>query len=201
MLVECPVCGSRLPPEAAVEVGTGSDLRRYCSARCADEAMQGEGSGGGRLPPAPRRILVAVDGSGPSLRAVELATAIALATGGEILLLCVIDSIWQRGLGVISGAGEALRLGLHADDLERALREDADAQLQRARRTCESAGIAYRTHVEALKLPLEAIVDCAREADLVVMGSRGRGAVSGAILGSLSQRVIGATMTPVLVVH
>jgi nucleotide-binding universal stress UspA family protein len=49
--------------------------------------------------------------------------------------------------------------------------------------------------------PLEAIVAAAKDADLVVMGSRGRSVLSGAILASLSQRVLGGTRTPVLVVH
>ena len=38
-------------------------------------------------------------------------------------------------------------------------------------------------------------------ADLVVMGSRGRGALEGGTLGSLSQRVVSTARTPVLVVH
>jgi nucleotide-binding universal stress UspA family protein len=51
------------------------------------------------------------------------------------------------------------------------------------------------------KPPLEAILAAAGEADLVVMGSRGRGALSGTPLGSLSQRVVTSTRTPVLVIH
>jgi nucleotide-binding universal stress UspA family protein len=49
--------------------------------------------------------------------------------------------------------------------------------------------------------PLEAILDAAANVDLIVMGSRGRDALSGASLGSLAQRVITSTQTRVLVVH
>jgi nucleotide-binding universal stress UspA family protein len=47
----------------------------------------------------------------------------------------------------------------------------------------------------------QAIVEAAKNADLVVRGSRGRGALSGLVLGSLSHRVLGGMQTPVLVVH
>jgi len=49
--------------------------------------------------------------------------------------------------------------------------------------------------------PAEAIIDVAkvREADLVVLGSRGRGQLAGLLLGSTSQKVIGHAPCPVLV--
>jgi nucleotide-binding universal stress UspA family protein len=80
------------------------------------------------------------------------------------------------------------------------LREDAEAQVERCRRVCEAAGVPVATRIE-LEAPARAIARAADDADLVVMGSRGLGALSGAALGSLSHRVIGATRKPVLVVH
>lgn len=37
--------------------------------------------------------------------------------------------------------------------------------------------------------------------DMVVMGSHGRGVVSGAVLGSVAQKVLAATKTPVLIIR
>jgi nucleotide-binding universal stress UspA family protein len=52
-----------------------------------------------------------------------------------------------------------------------------------------------------VKPPLEAILDAAARADLVVMGSRGREALAASSLGSLAQRVVTAARAPVLIVH
>jgi nucleotide-binding universal stress UspA family protein len=46
-----------------------------------------------------------------------------------------------------------------------------------------------------------AIVEAGKNADLVVLGSRGRAALTGLVLGTLSHHVLGGMQTPVLVVH
>lgn len=150
-----------------------------------------------RLPDPPRRILVAVDGSEPALRAVEQAAALARLAGAELQLLFAIEPMGLRGLGDVLPPG---RLAEVVREVERALRDEADAQLRRPRAICEAAGVRYRVDV-VFKLPVEAILEAATDADLVVLGSRGRGAVAGALFGSVSHRVIGASPVPVLVVH
>jgi nucleotide-binding universal stress UspA family protein len=199
MTVTCAVCGTTVAAETAVVARTGSEEVGCCSARCADTAL--ERSAGPPVPVAlpapPRRLLVPVDGSGPALRAAEHAAVLARLTGGEVQLLYAIEPLGLRGLGEALPVG---RLGEVVREVEQALRDDADAQLRRPRAACEAAGIPCTAEI-VFKAPLEAIVEAARTADLVVMGSRGRGAVSGALFGSVSHRVLGATRTPVLVVH
>jgi len=199
MAEQCPACGTRIASESAVEVATDSGPRRYCSGRCA----HAEGDGAARttqLPELPRRIVVAVDGSGPSLRAVEMAASLARSGQGEVRLLHAIDAHWLRALDTLSALPGKDHLGMTPDVMQETLRDDAKAQLEAAVRICEDARVPYTTQVE-FHAPREAVVAAAEQADLVVIGSRGLGAVSGAVLGSLSQRVIGATRTPVLVVH
>ena len=200
MLVKCPVCGGHCPTESALEVMVGDDVRRFCSARCAEEVEGGRAVPLPELPSLPKRILVAVDGSGPSLRAAERAASLARMTDGELLLLTAVDPRALRAFDLLSGTSAAIDLGVRPEEVERMLRQDAEAQLERAQRVCRQAGVKFTTRVE-LEPALEAIRKAAEEADLVVMGSRGMGAVSGAVLGSLSQRVIAACQTPVLVVH
>lgn len=48
--------------------------------------------------------------------------------------------------------------------------------------------------------PADALADASRTADMVVVGTRGRGGFAGLLLGSVSQAVLNRTVTPVLVV-
>src|SRR3990172_3482953 len=96
MLVKCGVCGGHVPAEVAVDL-PGS-VERYCSLRCTLEAEPAAAALA--LPELPRRILVAVDGSGPSLRIVVEAPARAVAAASVEADLVVLGS---RGLGAVSG--------------------------------------------------------------------------------------------------
>lgn len=202
-MTKCPVCGAHVPPEVSVDVPTASGVQHYCSLRCAATA---EAEGGApaawapALPELPRRILVAVDGSGPSLRAVGLAAALARASRGSVTLLHALDPRLLRWLPVEIGIAGGVGIGPRPEDMERAFREEAESQLARCRRMCETAGVPVTARIE-VAVPLRAVGEAAADADLVVIGSRGLGAFSGAALGSLSQRVLGETRKPVLVVH
>ncbi len=201
-LETCPVCGAHVPADVALEICVAGERQRFCSARCADYAVTeaGEHEVRAELPPAPQRILVAVDGSGPSLRAVELAARLAQLGGGRIHLLHAVEPGWLRPLSVVSIGEDAVRLGLRPQEVGRALEADAQAQLARAERICREAEVPVTSEV-AVRAPLDAVVGAAEEADLVVMGSRGLGAVATAFVGSLSQRVVARSRAPVLVVH
>jgi nucleotide-binding universal stress UspA family protein len=205
MLIKCPICGAHVPRAVAVETPAGGAREHYCSLRCAamgesQAAPQAAPAAPAPLPPVPRRLLVAVDGSGPSLRAVELATSLARACGGRITILHAIDPAPLRLLPLDDGFGGATRLGLDVEQIEARMRRDAEMQLQRCARICRDAQVEYACRIEA-KPAVRAIAEAADEADLVVVGSRGLGAFSGAALGSLSHRVIGEVSRPVLVVH
>jgi nucleotide-binding universal stress UspA family protein len=200
VVVKCAVCGAHVLAAAAVEIPVREGVERFCSLRCATSAT-GAASAAPLppLPEPPRRILVAIDGSGPSLRATELAAVLARTTHGSVTLLHAIDPALLRLLP-LGELGDTTGIGVDLAAVEDALRRDAEAQLARCRQICEQAGVPHRSRIE-LAPPARAIVEAANEADLVVIGSRGLGALSGVALGSLSHRVIGDTKAPVLVVH
>lgn len=192
MKVKCAECGAFVPHEVVLATPLDGDELYFCSAACLNEAERA-----GRLtalaevplPEPPRRIVVASDGSGPSRRAVEQAAALGRALGAEVQIL-----------HAIGGRLRAIGLGPTDADLTKALQDQATRHLAREQRICERAGVPCSTRV-ALESPLEAILEAAQHADLLVMGSRGAGASVGNVLGGLSSRVVGAVDKPVLVVH
>lgn len=150
------------------------------------------------LPPPPRRILVPVDGSGPSLRAVAQAAALARAFDGEVRLIHAIEPLGLRGLGDAMPAGRVAEV---VHEVESALRHEAETWLARHTALCAQAGVRCTSTI-VFALPVDAIAEAATAADLIVVGSRGRGAVRGALFGSVSHRLLSTIRTtPVLVVH
>jgi nucleotide-binding universal stress UspA family protein len=134
-----------------------------------------------------KRILVAVDGSENSLRAVKKAAEVAGLHGAQITLLHVIQP-----------ADSGYYTGMPTTDLaERAKGED---KLYRAKVACEDAGLAPELKV-TLGNPAESILDLSEQGyDLVVVGTRGIGALARFIMGSVSMRVVQFSKIPVLVV-
>jgi nucleotide-binding universal stress UspA family protein len=140
----------------------------------------------------PKRLLLAVDGSAPSIRAAAVAASL-IEPGATVELLTVLS--YDRyphsfGYGDLSDADERAAAATRA--IERA---QADA-----RGMLEAAGATVvRAHRYGLA-PEEIADEIATwQPDLVVIGRRGLSG-PGRWLGSVSDRVIHAAKVPVLVV-
>ncbi|MGQ4554342.1 universal stress protein [Halobellus sp. GM3] len=135
-------------------------------------------------------ILVPVDGSGPSDAAAD--HAIALARGSDALL-SVVEVVDVNELSIAGLDTDALLDGYEAE-AERHVESVAD----RAR----EADVAVETAVVRGR-PYRAILDRsdAVDADLVVMGSRGRRGLDRYLLGSTTERVLRLSPVPVLVLR
>jgi nucleotide-binding universal stress UspA family protein len=137
-------------------------------------------------------ILVAVDGSPDAEQA--LTEAIDLAEG-EHTPLTLITAVSQLPATAYMTAGEALRR------LVEDAHADAEAILRRAR---ERVPDDLPVTAVLTERPIRAaLIDqiAKGEHDLVVMGSRGRGAVRAALLGSVSHYVLHHSPVPVLIVR
>jgi nucleotide-binding universal stress UspA family protein len=139
-----------------------------------------------------RRIVVGVDGSPESLAALGWAVDEAGRTGGEIDAVLAYDS----GLAWIDVGSE-----YQAPILEQSATR-AKAALHHA---LEGLGTEGSTSVSVRPLvveghPARVLVEVARDAELLVVGSRGRGGFAGVMLGSVSQRCAGHSACPVVVV-
>jgi nucleotide-binding universal stress UspA family protein len=63
----------------------------------------------------------------------------------------------------------------------------------------DTSGIEVRRLVEA-RSPADALIEAARDADLLVVGNRGRGGFAGLLLGSVGQQVSHHAPCPVVIV-
>lgn len=134
------------------------------------------------------RILVAVDGSDHAMRAVELASDLAEKYGAELTLLSVFrPTRLQESTHSLVRTSRSLE-PLHSDD---ELQEIAQEILDAAEKVAKSHEIPSVISKVKRGYPARTIVSTAEEvdADLIVLGSRGLGDVTGLLLGSVSHKV------------
>ncbi len=135
-------------------------------------------------------ILLGVDGSEHALRAAQTAGNLARAMKSETLRVVVAFEFIPPYLGEPN-----------LQTVIDARMNDAEDILQNALKALGE--IPGEVHTEVLEgSPAEAILDVAgtRQIDLIVMGSRGLGQLSGLLLGSQSQKVVQHAKCPVLIV-
>jgi len=136
------------------------------------------------------KILVAVDHSEISDRAVLAARDLAVLSKGEVWVL----HLREREVAVKTGVAMT---GETADD--------ANAAVSAAVEVLTQAGVKAQGEIRSTLFGYAAreIVDDAIEhdADVIVMGSRGRSDLAGFILGSTAHKVIHLTDRPVLIVR
>ncbi|GGW77343.1 universal stress protein [Streptomyces lucensis JCM 4490] len=135
-------------------------------------------------------IVVGVDGSEPSLRAVDWAAEEAVLRGAPLRL--VYASLWER----YEGALLAQELGRPAEEVM--ARDVVGVAEQRVR--TGRPGVPVTTDVLPEE-PESGLVRESRTALAVVLGVRGRGGVAEALLGSVGVTVAGHAHCPVIVVR
>jgi nucleotide-binding universal stress UspA family protein len=140
-----------------------------------------------------RNILLAIDGSPDAERA--LGDAIDLAECANALLT-IFSAVPSPPPFTYASPGAAA-----LSDLQEKAREETEAIVREAlERVPDSVGVRTVVKDEPVKPALIAQIEEGRH-DLVVMGSRGRGAVRSALLGSVSHHVLHHGRVPVLIVH
>ena len=130
------------------------------------------------------RIVVGVDGSDGAQRALEWALEEARRRGAVLHVV----TAWLHT--PVVGFPEAVTLASLSDEIEADTRATADAALAKAAVAVtgsETPGVEVVMDVRR-DPPVHALLDAAREATMLVVGSRGLGGFRGLLLGSISQQ-------------
>ena len=144
-------------------------------------------------------IIAAVDLSEPSLRAVDLSADLANKYDAELVLLTVGHDItrtrsWDGGLREDGTQTRAHAYTPHRFNSRRTNGGPRPGSERGARRISTEVFIGE----PAAEILASA---SAGQADLIVMGSRGHGRLTGLLLGSVAQKVVALACCPVIVVH
>jgi nucleotide-binding universal stress UspA family protein len=152
------------------------------------------------------RLLLAIDGSESANRAVTLLKGIASPSDTSVTVLSVVQPVVDTALGAGSlgpsgfGAPGMVITPEAYDRLAGAANAEADRIVRAAATQLEAGGLGVELEVREGR-PASAIVEMASDlrADIVVLGSHGRGALASALLGSVSTEVVEHAPCAVLV--
>ncbi|HEX2144279.1 MAG TPA: universal stress protein [Glycomyces sp.] len=136
------------------------------------------------------RIVVGVDGSAASDKALAWAVKQAARTGAklEAVQAWEVPAMYGTGMMVLPGG----------EEFDKAARRSLEGSVGRAlggRRDVEVEHHTVAGH------PAKALIDMAEGADLLVVGSRGHGGFVGALVGSVSHYCVSHAQCPVVVVR
>jgi nucleotide-binding universal stress UspA family protein len=144
----------------------------------------------------PTTILLATDGSEEGKLATQAATELSSETGSEVHVVYVLPAPAQLiGHHLLSGEARESALAGAERDAETFLKEQAE-------QITSNGGKVAETHFRSGD-PDKEILRTAESlgVGLIVMGSRGLGALSRALMGSVSDSVVKHAHCPVLVVR
>ena len=137
------------------------------------------------------KILVPVDGSRPSIHAVNFAIDQARGKAGTSLVLINVHNVAALALAEAASV-------LPAGWLEQQRQQSSAEAMQEAVSNCSGAGVSFTTRSEggAVAATIDRI---AREEGVaqIVMGTRGLGGVGGLFLGSVGMQLLHLSEIPV----
>ena len=139
------------------------------------------------------RIVVGTDGSASGDEAIRFAAVEAAASGAVLEIV----HVWPEPPTVTSGA-------VGAPQYVNSKPGEGNAEAMIAQAAAIAAAVAPDVTVDNAPMAgdtVEVLVDASADADLLVVGSRGRGGLKSLVLGSVSHGVLQHAKCPVAVVH
>jgi nucleotide-binding universal stress UspA family protein len=146
----------------------------------------------------PTKILLATDGSEEAELALHTAVALAKSTDSELHVLTAMPDLPDLDYMVRRNPFRSRDEALQA--FEQGTKTILEEQ---ARKITEAGGLVGGTHLKVGEAEDRAIVGFAEDAGvgLIVIGSRGRGGIRRALMGSVSDSVVRHAHCPVMIVR
>lgn len=141
------------------------------------------------------RVVVGIDGSAQADRALREAAHQAVLRHAELDVV----HVWSPPVGVGSLGAVATPSDMEAS--ETVARQLLDARVEAVVGRLDQRPSRVERILVADHSPARLLIETAKGADLLVVGSRGRGGFAGLLLGSVSQQCVHHAPCPVLVVH
>jgi nucleotide-binding universal stress UspA family protein len=144
----------------------------------------------------PSKILVPVDGSPASLRALDFAIEMTEQNPDTSLVLLNVQNISAMDLADADMADAAM-----GSDWQEAHSQASAKTLKEAVGKAEAAGIGFKRIVRTGQTA-EAIAQAAHDEGVghIVMGTRGLGSIQGLLLGSVAMKVIHLAEVPITLI-
>ncbi len=135
------------------------------------------------------RILVPIDFSAPSLKALDEAVEFSRPYGAELIVMFAVERSYYESPLLVPDSGALL------EHQARTVEE----KLEEICRSLGKRGVSCRTLVE-FGVAYQAIVDAAKKVDasLILMSTHGRSGLAHVLIGSVAERVVQHACCPIL---
>jgi nucleotide-binding universal stress UspA family protein len=136
------------------------------------------------------RIILPVDGSESSSRAVKDALRLAKQTGVDVTAIHVMEYPYIASVDSVSTYSDLIEI----------MKKQGNNVLETVQKQGLKLGVRVKTKlVEGI--PDDQIIKEAKKKDLIVMGCKGRTALSRVLVGSVCEKVIHHSKSPVMVIR
>ena len=139
-----------------------------------------------------KKVLIGLDGSRSSLNALEYAIHIAKQEKAELKIITAAEP-----LPPLAGDGAPSYLPEYQEDLLKSLEKMQKTQVEEIKKTLPDLKVTAEVKEGRAA---HVIKEAAEEADLIIIGHRGRGGLLSWVLGSVAKQVVDECTAPVLVV-
>lgn len=142
-----------------------------------------------------KHILIPTDGSPVTHKAAKAGVALASRLGAKVTAYCTIEEMQPIYVeGYVISQNEI-------DGFQKRARQAGQKRVDAIGKMARAAGVPFTSVVAKASTPYEGIIATAkkRKCDLIFMASHGRRGLSRLIMGSVTQKVLTHSVTPVVV--